>query len=122
MSILSLMQHDSSAAFMPSASGDQLSLAAQLRQQMAQSARKLGVTGDNLNLDGLDGDAVDLVALLFDVLLDGPQYDNRIRQKIGRMLVPYVKVAVKDGAIDLQVQEPQKPRIANQKPPLLTAE
>ena len=33
-----------------------------------------------------------------------------------------VKVAVKDGAIDLQVQEPQKPRIANQKPPLLTAE
>ena len=33
-----------------------------------------------------------------------------------------VKVAVKDDAIDLQVQEPQKPRIANQKPPLLTAE
>ncbi|NPD14440.1 ATP-dependent Clp protease ATP-binding subunit ClpA [Xinfangfangia sp. D13-10-4-6] len=33
-----------------------------------------------------------------------------------------VKVAVKDGAIDLQVQEPGKPQIANQKPPLLTAE
>ena len=33
-----------------------------------------------------------------------------------------VKVAVKDDAIELQVQEPQKPRIANQKPPLLTAE
>ena len=33
-----------------------------------------------------------------------------------------VKVAVKDGAIELQIQEPAKPRIANQKPPLLTAE
>lgn len=108
MSILSLMQHDSSAAFMPSASGDQLSLAAQLRQQMAQSARKLGVTGDNLNLDGLDGDAVDLVALLFDVLLDGPQYDNRIRQKIGRMLVPYVKVAVKDRRMFLYKEHPAR--------------
>ncbi|MBN8716476.1 DUF1631 family protein [Thermomonas sp.] len=108
MSILSLMQHDTSAAFMPSASGDQVSLAAQLRQQMVQSARKLGVTGDNLNLDGLDGDAVDLVALLFDVLLDGPQYDNRIRQKIGRMLVPYVKVAVKDRRMFLYKEHPAR--------------
>jgi ATP-dependent Clp protease ATP-binding subunit ClpA len=33
-----------------------------------------------------------------------------------------VRVAVKDGAIDLQVQEPQKPRLTGQKPPLLTAE
>ena len=108
MSILSLMQHDTSAAFMPSASGEEASLAAQLRQQMAQSARKLGVTGDNLNLDGLDGDAVDLVALLFDVLLDGPQYDNRIRQKIGRMLVPYVKVAVKDRRMFLYKEHPAR--------------
>jgi ATP-dependent Clp protease ATP-binding subunit ClpA len=33
-----------------------------------------------------------------------------------------VRVAVKDDAIDLQVQEPQKPRLTGQKPPLLTAE
>ncbi len=33
-----------------------------------------------------------------------------------------VRVVVKDDAIQLEVQEPQKPRIANQKPPLLTAE
>ncbi len=33
-----------------------------------------------------------------------------------------VKVAVKDGAIDLQIQEPVKPRITGSKPPLLTAE
>jgi ATP-dependent Clp protease ATP-binding subunit ClpA len=33
-----------------------------------------------------------------------------------------VRVAVKDGAIDLQVEEPQKPRLAGAKPPLLTAD
>ncbi len=33
-----------------------------------------------------------------------------------------VRVAVKDDAIELQVQEPAKPRLTGQKPPLLTAE
>lgn len=107
MSILSLMQHDGSARFTPAAEAEQ-SLAGQLRQQMTQSARKLGVRDDNLNLDGLDGDAVDLVALLFDVLLDGPQYDTQIRQKIGRMLVPYVKVAVKDRRMFMFKEHPAR--------------
>jgi ATP-dependent Clp protease ATP-binding subunit ClpA len=34
----------------------------------------------------------------------------------------FVRVALRDGAIDLQVTEPQNPRIAGSKPPLLTAE
>jgi ATP-dependent Clp protease ATP-binding subunit ClpA len=33
-----------------------------------------------------------------------------------------VRVGLKDDAIDLQIQEPQKPRLSGQKPPLLTAE
>jgi ATP-dependent Clp protease ATP-binding subunit ClpA len=33
-----------------------------------------------------------------------------------------VRVAVKDDAIDLQIAEPQKPRLTEKKPPLLTAE
>ncbi|HEY1069629.1 MAG TPA: DUF1631 family protein [Thermomonas sp.] len=107
LSILSLMQHEGGARFTPAGEAEQ-SLAGQLRQQMAQSARKLGVSGDNLNLDGLDGDAVDLVALLFDVLLDGPQYDAQIRQMIGRMLVPYVKVAVKDRRMFLFKEHPAR--------------
>jgi hypothetical protein len=108
MSVLSLMQHDDSVQFTPAASGPQASLAVQLREKMSECARKLGVAGDNLSLDGLDSDAVDLVALLFDVLLDGPQFDNRIRQKIGRMLVPYVKVAVKDRRMFLYKEHPAR--------------
>lgn len=110
LSILSLMQRDA-APILPEGGhgGDAgLSIAAQLRKHMGQSARKLGVAGDNVNLDGLDGDAVDLVALLFDVLLDGPQYDTRIRQKIGRMLVPCVKAAVKDRRMFLMKEHPAR--------------
>ena len=110
MSILSLMQQDMPNAPLPPREhgGNHRTLAEQLRQEVAQNARKLGVAGDNLHLDGLDEDAVDLVALLFDVLLDGPQFDANIRRKIGRMLVPYVKVAVKDRRMFLFKEHPAR--------------
>ena len=110
MSILSLMQQDLPKTPLPprQPGANHRSLAEQLRQDVVQNARKLGVSGDNLHLDGLDEDAVDLVALLFDVLLDGPQFDSNIRRKIGRMLVPYVKVAVKDRRMFLFKEHPAR--------------
>jgi len=96
VTILSLLQRDLPAQMQFTQRAQEHPLAVQIREEVVQGARKLGVTSDNLQLDGLDEDAVDLVALLFDVLLDGPQYDSDVRRKIGRMLVPYVKVAVKD--------------------------
>ncbi len=107
LSVLSLLQRDT-LALQPKTGDDQGTLAGQLREHLAQGARKLGVAGDNMSLDGLDGDAVDLVALLFDVLLDGPQFDSQIRQKIGRMLVPFVKVAVKDRRMFLFKEHPAR--------------
>ena len=109
LAILSLLQRDVPAQLlqyqrrMPDDT-----LAGQLRQEVKHGAKKLGVTSDNLHLDGLDEDAVDLVALLFDVLLDGPQFDPEIRRMIGRMLVPYVKVAVKDRRMFLFKEHPAR--------------
>ena len=108
MSILSLMQRDMPAHFEQTRRDSQQSLAERLRSEVLGGARKLGVKSDNLHLDGLDEDAVDLVALLFDVLLDGPQYDADIRRKIGRMLVPYVKVAVQDRRMFLFKEHPAR--------------
>src|SRR5690606_6704593 len=92
----------------PTQRNPQQSLAEHLRHEVLGGARKLGVKSDNLSLDGLDEDAVDLVAMLFDVLLDGPQYDADIRRKIGRMLVPYVKVAVQDRRMFLFKEHPAR--------------
>jgi hypothetical protein len=108
MSVLSLLQRDLPAPLAEWQAGPQQSLAEQLRSEVVQGARRLGVASENLRLDGLDEDAVDLVALLFDVLLDGPQYDTNIRGKIGRMLVPYVKVAVKDRRMFLYKEHPAR--------------
>ena len=108
LSVLNLLQREPGGMRMDPASGGELPLGQQLRQQVVRGARKIGVPGDNLQLDGLDEDAVDLVALLFDVLLDGPQYDSQVRHKIGRMLVPYVKVAVADRRMFLSRQHPAR--------------
>ncbi len=108
MSVLSLLQRETPQHVEQPKDQPQESLAEQLRKQVITGARKLGVAGDNLHLDGLDEDAVDLVALLFDVLLDGPQYDSKIRGKIGRMLVPYVKVAVQDRRMFLFKEHPAR--------------
>lgn len=108
LTVLSLLQRETPEPAEPSRIKPQQSLAEQLRKQVVTGARKLGVAGDNLHLDGLDEDAVDLVALLFDVLLDGPQYDTDIRSKIGRMLVPYVKVAVQDRRMFLFKEHPAR--------------
>ena len=108
MSVLSLLQREMPARVEQPQGQPHESLAEQLRKQVITGARKLGVAGDNMHLDGLDEDAVDLVALLFDVLLDGPQYDTKIRGKIGRMLVPYVKVAVQDRRMFLFKEHPAR--------------
>ena len=108
ISILSLLQRDLPAQLQQTNPTRDVPLASQLRQEVVQGARKLGVTSDNLHLDGLDEDAVDLVALLFDVLLDGPQFDTDIRRKMGRMLVPYVKVAVQDRRMFLFKEHPAR--------------
>ena len=108
MSVLSLLQREPPVRVEQPKDQPQESLAEQLRKQVITGARKLGVSGDNVHLDGLDEDAVDLVALLFDVLLDGPQYDTDSRSKIGRMLVPYVKVAVQDRRMFLFKEHPAR--------------
>jgi hypothetical protein len=108
LSVLSLLQRESPDQSRHAQRSPEQSLAEQLRKDVFSGARKLGVAGDNLHLDGLDEDAVDLVALLFDVLLDGPQYDTGIRSKIGRMLVPYVKVAVQDRRMFLFKEHPAR--------------
>ena len=108
VTILSLLQRDLPAQLQLAHRNQEHPLAVQIRQEVVEGARKLGVESDNLQLDGLDEDAVDLVALLFDVLLDGPQFDTDVRRKIGRMLVPYVKVAVKDRRMFMFKEHPAR--------------
>jgi len=108
MSVLSLMQTDPSAVLDQVLADDRTSLAEQLRREVLAGARRLGIGGGNLRLSNVHEDAFDLVGMLFDVLLDERDFEPVARHKIGRMLVPYVKVAVKDKRLFLYKGHPAR--------------
>ncbi|HEY0660577.1 MAG TPA: DUF1631 family protein [Lysobacter sp.] len=107
-SVLSLMQGDPPPSLDRALDDSRLSLAEQLRREVLAGARRLGIAGNDVNLSSGDEDAVDLVGMLFDVLLDERDFDPGVRHKIGRMLVPYVKVAVKDRRLFLYKGHPAR--------------
>ena len=84
------------------------SLAELLRREVLLAARRFGVGGEQVQLAAGDEDAVDLVGMLFDVLLDERDFEPQVRRKIGRLLVPYVKVAVKDRRLFLSKVHPAR--------------
>lgn len=96
LSILALMQHEQQGPAAASAATERESLAERLLRDIAQNARKLGMGGDGLQLGETDEETLGLMARLFDSLLDGTRFDNRARQRIDRLLVPYTRVAVRD--------------------------
>lgn len=108
MTVLSLLQREP-PRLQESGSGDsRIPLAEQLRRDVLSSAKRLGMGGDNLTLQNVDEDAVDLVGMLFDVLLDERHFEADVRGKINRLLVPYIKVAVKDRRLFLYKAHPAR--------------
>ena len=96
MSALSLLQSDPPEMLEQAVGDARMSLGDLLRRKSSRVRAGSGMGGDDLNLSAVQEDAVDLVGMLFDVLLDERDFEPDVRRKIGRMLVPYVKVAVKD--------------------------
>lgn len=84
------------------------SLALQLRREVLEGARRMGLGDEETQLSLTDADALDLVGMMFDVLLDERQFDSDVRRKIVRMLVPYVRVAVRDRKLFLHKGHPAR--------------
>ena len=108
MTVLSLLQREPPKPHEQGAADSRVPLAEQLRRDLLSGARRLGMGGDNLQLSNVDEDAVDLVGMLFDVLLDERHFEADVRTKINRLLVPYIKVAVKDRRLFLYKAHPAR--------------
>lgn len=108
MSVLSLMQNEPPRSLDQVIGDGRQSLAEQLRHEVLSNARRLGLGGERVHLSNHDEDALDLVGMLFDVLLDDRDFEPDVRRKIGRLLVPYVKVAVKDRRMFLYKGHPAR--------------
>ena len=88
MSVLSLLQATPSATLRAAIGEDGESLAQRLKSEVLSSATRLGVDPGQTRLDPQDEDAIDLVGMLFDVMLDERELEGRSRELIGRLVVP----------------------------------
>lgn len=84
------------------------SLAQRLKQEMLQSVGTMGRDPAQSKLAAGDEDAVDLVGMLFEVLLDERDLDRSVRDSIGRLVVPFIKVAMIDRRMFMQRTHPAR--------------
>ncbi|MBO8043321.1 DUF1631 family protein, partial [Pseudomonas aeruginosa] len=105
---LSLLQATPSATLRAAIGEDGESLAQRLKSEVLSSATRLGVDPGQTRLDPQDEDAIDLVGMLFDVMLDERELEGRSRELIGRLVVPFVKVAMLDRRMFVQKTHPAR--------------
>ena len=108
LSVLSLLQAAPSASLSAAIGEDGESLSQRLKSEVLSNARQLGMDPSSARLDTKDEDAIDLVGMLFDVLLDERDLEGRPRELIGRLVVPFVKVALLDRRMFVQKTHPAR--------------
>ncbi len=108
MSVLSLLQATPSATLRAAIGEDGESLAQRLKSEVLSGATRLGVDPAQARLDPQDEDAIDLVGMLFDVMRDERDLDGRSRDLLGRLVVPFVKVAMLDRRMFVQKTHPAR--------------
>ncbi len=108
MSVLSLLQASPSATLQAAVGEEGESLAQRLKSEVLSGATRLGVDPSQARLDPQDEDAIDLVGMLFDVMLDERELEGRSRELIGRLVVPFVKVALLDRRMFVQKTHPAR--------------
>ncbi len=108
LSVLSLLQAAPSATLRAAIGDSGESLAQRLKNEVLSSATQLGLDPSSARLAPVDEDAIDLVGMLFDVMLDERDLEGRPRELIGRLVVPFVKVALLDRRMFVQKTHPAR--------------
>ncbi len=108
LSVLSLLQSTPSATLNAAIGDTGESLAQRLKSEVLINATQLGMDPSHARLSPVDEDAIDLVGMLFDVMLDERDLEGRPRQLIGRLVVPFVKVALLDRRMFVQKTHPAR--------------
>ncbi|MGH8027755.1 MAG: DUF1631 domain-containing protein, partial [Pseudoxanthomonas sp.] len=108
LSVLSLLQSTPSATLRAAIGDTGESLAQRLKSEVLSGATQLGVDPTLARLAPVDEDAIDLVGMLFDVMLDERDLEGRPRELIGRLVVPFVKVALLDRRMFVQKTHPAR--------------
>ncbi|KAB8164383.1 DUF1631 family protein [Lysobacter maris] len=107
LSVVSMLQSEPPDAFARALAGPGR-LGAAIRDHLSDGARRIGVDPDQTRFSADEEDAIDLVALLFDSLFRTNSLQDRARRLYGRLVLPYVKVALTDDGLFVQREHPAR--------------
>jgi hypothetical protein len=106
--VASLLQPDSPDVFVRALAGEGGKLSDAIRIRLQDGARRLGHTPEQTRLSAEQDDAIDLVGLLFESLFQSYALLDHARRLYGRLVMPYVKVAMKDQGLFVKRDHPAR--------------
>lgn len=107
LSVAALVQRDGARRFDAALSGDG-ELRAAIREQLFEGARNLGLDPDRTCLAEHDEDAIDLVGLMFESLLETHALIGQARKLYARLVMSYVRVALTDENLFVRADHPAR--------------
>lgn len=108
LSVLSLLQAEIPDGLRVAIQDPSQSVVQRIKSEVLSSVGRLGMDPGSTCLNPVDEDAIDLVGMLFDVLLDERQLEGSARELIGRLVVPFIKVALLDRRMFLRKEHPAR--------------
>lgn len=108
LSVLSLLQAEIPDGLRVAIQDPSQSVVQRVKSEVLSSVSRLGMDPGATCLNPVDEDAIDLVGMLFDVLLDERQLEGSARELIGRLVVPFIKVALLDRRMFLRKEHPAR--------------
>lgn len=108
LTVLSLLQGELPPGLRAAIEDPGQSLVQRIKSELVASASRIGCDPATTRLTPADEDAVDLVGMLFDVILDERELRAQVRSLIGRLIVPFIKVALLDRRMFLEKTHPAR--------------
>jgi hypothetical protein len=107
VSVASLLQRDGTQP-LQSALANKRGLNDGIRQHLLDGARRLGLDTDRMHLGQHQEDALDLVGMMFESLLDSHAMVEQARRMFMRLVMSYVKVALTDENLFVRADHPAR--------------
>jgi hypothetical protein len=100
LNVAQLLQGDDSTPYSQAlAASDARELSRVMREAILGGMRQLGLDADATHFSVDEEDAIDLVGMLFSSINDANDLEGRARDFFGRLVVPYLKVALTDDSM-----------------------
>lgn len=108
LSMLTALQRDLPPSMHAAAADPKQSLSGQIKLELQAQAVRSGVGRPGAPLAPAEEDAVDLVGMLFEVLLNERKFQDQVRGTFTQLILPFVKVAMLDRHMFMNKSHPAR--------------